>query len=185
MAAIVDDFGDSQGGEYGEAPTMEPVHQLGVGVEGKKLAEEQKKLFRVHKTILKMLRSRGYGVPDRHINMSYKNFVKSYGDEEFDSDGNKTGRRRRGQLRERLHTKANKLDDESVKINVEFSTENKVGVEPIRNISKFMQDEGFQRSILVVQRWCRCKNGFDGVGKRKRNYNCVCCYVLQLGRHAN
>ena len=26
-----------------------------------------------------------------------------------------------------------------------------MGVEPIRNISKFMQDEGFQRSILIVQ----------------------------------
>ena len=83
--------------------------------------------------------------------MSYKEFVKSYGDEEYDSNGDKTGRRRRGQLRERLHTKANKLDDETLKINVEFSTENKVGVEPIRNISKFMQDEGFQRSILIVQ----------------------------------
>ena len=150
MAAIVDDgdFGDD---DYNTLPDAGPTTQLGVGVEGKKLAEEQKKLFRVHKTILKMLRSRGYGVPDRHINMSYKEFVKSYGDEEYDSNGDKTGRRRRGQLRERLHTKANKLDDETLKINVEFSTENKVGVEPIRNISKFMQDEGFQRSILIVQ----------------------------------
>ena len=50
------------------------------------------------------------------------------------------------------YIKENNLqDNENVKINVEFSTENKVGVEPIRSISKFMQDEGFQRSILVVQ----------------------------------
>jgi len=157
MAAIALDDGfdetnpSSMGvGEYEDEPTMQQA-QIGVGVEGKKLAEEQKKLFRVHKTILKMLRSRGYGVPDRHINMTYKEFVKQYGDEEHDGEGTKTGRMRRGQLRERLHTKANLQDNENVKINVEFSTENKVGVEPIRSISKFMQDEGFQRSILVVQ----------------------------------
>ena len=69
MAAIVDDgeFGDD---DYNTLPDAGPTTQLGVGVEGKKLAEEQKKLFRVHKTILKMLRSRGYGVPDRHIGAS-------------------------------------------------------------------------------------------------------------------
>ena len=57
MAAIVDDgdFGDD---DYNTLPDAGPTTQLGVGVEGKKLAEEQKKLFRVHKTILKILRSR-------------------------------------------------------------------------------------------------------------------------------
>ena len=118
MAAIALDDGfdetnpSSMGvGEYEDEPTMQQA-QIGVGVEGKKLAEEQKKLFRVHKTILKMLRSRGYGVPDRHINMTYKEFVKQYGDEEHDGEGTKTGRMRRGQLRERLHTKANLQDND-------------------------------------------------------------------------
>ena len=41
--------------------------------------------------------------------------------------------------------------DEQMRINVEFSEDSKVGVEPIRRISKFMEDQGFERSILVVQ----------------------------------
>jgi|EP00505_MAST-04D_sp_SCG-Rhode-Island_P002642 DNA-directed RNA polymerases I, II, and III subunit RPABC1 len=151
MAAMVDDYGGSAGvvemdvdGDF-----QQPVGKSG-GQE-KKRKEDEKRLFRIHKTILKMLRNRGYTIPDRQIGMTYADFVLAYGDDEYDDSGVATGAKRSGSLRNRLTTWANKEDDEQMRINVEFSEESKVGVEPIRRISKFMEDQGFERSILVVQ----------------------------------
>jgi DNA-directed RNA polymerases I, II, and III subunit RPABC1 len=147
MAAMV--------GEYGEDVEMQVDAGLGGGpssaAEGKRKTEEQKRLFRIHKTILKMLKKRGYVIPDKNIEQSYNDFIMKYGDDEYTDEGARTGAKRSGEIRSRLVIWSNKQDDDTSKIQVEFSTEAKVGVDPIRRISKFMEEQGFQRSILIVQ----------------------------------
>ena len=94
MAAMVDDYGGSAGvvemdvdGDF-----QQPVGKSG-GQE-KKRKEDEKRLFRIHKTILKMLRNRGYTIPDRQIGMTYADFVLAYGDDEYDDSGVATGAKR-------------------------------------------------------------------------------------------
>ena len=82
MAAMV--------GEYGEDVEMQVDAGLGGGpssaAEGKRKTEEQKRLFRIHKTILKMLKKRGYVIPDKNIEQSYNDFIMKYGDDEYTDD---------------------------------------------------------------------------------------------------
>ncbi|CAK8532730.1 unnamed protein product [Lathyrus sativus] len=98
--------------------------------------EEITKLYRVHRTILQMLRDRNYLVLDSEVDMSKKEFK-----EKFDSD-----------KKENVPTylKTSK-DDPSDQILVFFARGSKFGIRVITDIRECMEREKVERSILVCQ----------------------------------
>ncbi|KAK2366733.1 DNA-directed RNA polymerases II and IV subunit 5A [Trifolium repens] len=98
--------------------------------------KEVTSLYRVHRTVLEMLRDRNYLVPDSDVNMSIQEFKAKFGED-----------MRRGDLD---MMKTNK-DDPSDKINVFFSDSTKLGVKAVTTFRDRMLKDNVHRGILVLQ----------------------------------
>ncbi|KAL6504558.1 DNA-directed RNA polymerases II and IV subunit 5A [Orobanche gracilis] len=98
--------------------------------------EEITKLYRIRKTVLQMLRDRGYKVGDFEIEMSRDQFLQKYGE---------------NLKREDLVISKDMRDDSSDKIYVFFPENAKVGVKDVRTYYSRMKEEGVHRAILVLQ----------------------------------
>jgi len=96
---------------------------------------EKRKLFRIRKTLSKMLSDRGYSVADADLNMTYEAFTEKFPDAR----------------RESLTMFHTMPDDETASIFVFFEEDPKVGVKPIKRNLQRMQDENVKRAIMVVQ----------------------------------
>ncbi|KAJ8769644.1 hypothetical protein K2173_005247 [Erythroxylum novogranatense] len=96
--------------------------------------DEVKRLYRIRKTVMQMLRDRGYIVPDADINMSREQFLYKFG-ENF--------------KREDLFIVKEKRNKEA--IYVFFPEEQKVGVKTMKTYTNRMKSENVFRAILVVQ----------------------------------
>ncbi|KAL5080830.1 hypothetical protein RYX36_009251 [Vicia faba] len=98
--------------------------------------EEIPKLYRVHRTVLQMLRDRNYLVLDSEVNMSKQEFK-----EKFDFD------LKRG---DPTYLK-NSKDDPSDQIYVFFVCDSKLGIDIVSIIRDRMERDNIKRSILVSQ----------------------------------
>ena len=98
--------------------------------------DKRTRLFRVRKTIHKMLAARGYLVSAKELERDIDSFTEDFGEE---------------QKRESLTILAPKRDDPSENIFVFFPDEEKVGVKTIKDLAKRMKDENVFRAIIVVQ----------------------------------
>ncbi|XP_022755018.1 DNA-directed RNA polymerases II and IV subunit 5A [Durio zibethinus] len=98
--------------------------------------DEIKRLFRIRKTVLQMLKDRGYFVGDFEINMSKEQFISKYGE---------------NMKREDLVINKTKRNDNSDQIYVFFPEEAKVGVKTMKTYTNRMKSENVFRAILVVQ----------------------------------
>lgn len=93
-------------------------------------------MFRVRKTVLKMLNARGYIIPEDQLNMTAEAFRSTFGD---------------NPAREALTILVDKADDQRDPLFVFFPEDAKVGVKPIKVYAQRMKDEGVQRAIIVVK----------------------------------
>ncbi|XP_031490995.1 DNA-directed RNA polymerases II and IV subunit 5A [Nymphaea colorata] len=98
--------------------------------------EQTNRLFRIRRTIMHMLRDRGYVVGDGEIKMSKTEFIHKYGEEA---------------KREDLIISKYKRNDPNERIFVFFPEEAKVGVKTIKTYTERMKSENVFRAILVVQ----------------------------------
>ncbi|WJX66297.1 hypothetical protein P8452_50867 [Trifolium repens] len=98
--------------------------------------KEVTNLYRVHRTVLEMLRDRNYLVTDSEVNMSIQEFKAKFGEN-----------MNRGDLD---MMKTNK-DDPSDKINVFFSDSTKLGVKAVTTFRDRMLNDDVHRGILVLQ----------------------------------
>jgi len=98
--------------------------------------DKRTRLFRVRKTIHKMLAARGYLVSAKELERDIDSFTEDFGEEP---------------KRESLTILAPKRDDPSENIFVFFPDEEKVGVKTIKDLAKRMKDENVFRAIIVVQ----------------------------------
>ncbi|KAJ9688372.1 hypothetical protein PVL29_014189 [Vitis rotundifolia] len=98
--------------------------------------EEISKLFRIRKTVMQMLKDRGYFVGDFEINMTKHQFVSKFGE---------------NMKREDLVINKAKRTDSSDQIYVFFPEEQKVGVKTMKTYTNRMKSENVFRAILVVQ----------------------------------
>ncbi|WCJ42515.1 DNA-directed RNA polymerases I II and III subunit RPABC1 [Euphorbia peplus] len=98
--------------------------------------EEIKRLFRIRKTVMQMLKDRGYLVGEFEINMSKEQFISKYGD---------------NMKREDLVIHKSKRNDNSDQIYVFFPDEPKVGVKTMKTYTNRMKSENVFRAILAVQ----------------------------------
>ncbi|EEH55227.1 uncharacterized protein MICPUCDRAFT_69210 [Micromonas pusilla CCMP1545] len=99
-------------------------------------SEKVTKLFRIHKTVHKMLNARGYLVQQKELERDKDSFREAYGDDP---------------KRESLTLMLPRRDDPSENIFVFFPEEEKVGVKTIKEYAKRMKDESVFRAIIVVQ----------------------------------
>ncbi|XP_021606923.1 DNA-directed RNA polymerases II and IV subunit 5A isoform X2 [Manihot esculenta] len=100
------------------------------------LSEEIKRLFRIRKTMLQMLKDRGYLVGDIEINMTREQFILKYGE---------------NMKREDLVINRAKSNDNTDQIYVFFPKEEKVGIKTLEIYTTRMKTENVCRAILVVQ----------------------------------
>ncbi|KAL1348583.1 hypothetical protein HN51_024563 [Arachis hypogaea] len=100
--------------------------------------DEVKNLYRIRKTVLQMLRDRGYLVSDLEINNTIEEFKK-----EFDNFV--------GKDREDLVINKCKKDNPSEQIYVFFPSKRKVGVGEIKAYTKRMHSQKVFNAILVCQ----------------------------------
>ncbi|XLT27677.1 hypothetical protein HN873_058969 [Arachis hypogaea] len=100
--------------------------------------DEIKNLYRIRKTVLQMLRDRGYLVSDLEINNTIEEFKK-----EFDNFV--------GKDREDLVINKCKKDNPSEQIYVFFPSKRKVGVGEIKAYTKRMHSQKVFNAILVCQ----------------------------------
>ncbi|KAK7358231.1 hypothetical protein VNO77_00156 [Canavalia gladiata] len=98
--------------------------------------EEKGRLYRIRKTVMQMLRDRGYLVGDFEINMSMNEFKNKYGD---------------NMKREDLVINKAKKENSADQIYVFFPDEAKVGVKTMKTYTNRMNSENVSRAILVVQ----------------------------------
>ncbi|CAK7353964.1 unnamed protein product [Dovyalis caffra] len=98
--------------------------------------EEIKRLFRIRKTVMQMLKDRGYFVGEFEINMTREQFESKYGN---------------NMKREDLVINKCKQSDSSDQIYVFFPEEAKVGVKTMKTYTNRMKSENVFRAILVVQ----------------------------------
>ncbi|KAL4198463.1 hypothetical protein AMTRI_Chr03g46010 [Amborella trichopoda] len=98
--------------------------------------DQTSKLFRIRRTLMQMLRDRGYLVGDFEINMTKAQFIEKFGDEVKKDDLviNKTMR-----------------NNPSEQIYVFFPEEQKVGVKTVKTYTERMKSENVFRAILVLQ----------------------------------
>ncbi|KAK2426424.1 DNA-directed RNA polymerases II and IV subunit 5A, variant 2 [Trifolium repens] len=94
------------------------------------------RLYRIRKTVMEMLRDRGYLVGDFEVNMSKHEFREKFGD---------------NMKREDLVINKTKKDKPSDQIYVLFPEEVKVGVNTLRTYARRMKSENVYKSILVCQ----------------------------------
>ncbi|XP_014503592.1 DNA-directed RNA polymerases II and IV subunit 5A-like [Vigna radiata var. radiata] len=100
------------------------------------LDEEISRLYRIRKTVMQMLRDRGYLVGDFEINMSKHEFKSKYGEH---------------MKREDLVINKSKKDNSGDQIYVFFPEEAKVGVTPLKTYINRMKSENVFRAIFVTQ----------------------------------
>lgn len=98
--------------------------------------DETGKLFRIRRTMAKMLHDRGYIVTQADLNMTRQQFTEKY-------DENPT--------REKLTMMHQMREDPESQIFVFFEDEPKVGVKPIKKALERMQQENVNRAVMVVQ----------------------------------
>ncbi|KAB1219488.1 DNA-directed RNA polymerases II and IV subunit 5A [Morella rubra] len=98
--------------------------------------EEITRLFRIRRTVMQMLKDRGYFVGDFEIDMSKEQFRNKYGE---------------SMKREDLVINKHKRNDSSDQIYIFFPEEQKVGVKTMKTYSQRMKTENVFRAILVVQ----------------------------------
>ncbi|KAG2385287.1 DNA-directed RNA polymerase II and IV subunit [Vigna angularis] len=98
--------------------------------------EEISRLFRIRKTVMQMLRDRGFLVGDFEINMSKHEFKSKYGEH---------------MKREDLVINKSKKDNSGDQIYVFFPEEAKVGVKTMKTYTNRMNSENVYRAILVTQ----------------------------------
>jgi DNA-directed RNA polymerase I, II, and III subunit RPABC1 len=94
------------------------------------------KLYRIQKTVMEMLRDRGYIVGDFEVNMSKHEFMEKYGE---------------NMKREDLVINKAKKDKPSDQIYVFFPEEVKAGVDVLRTYINRMKSENVYRAILVCK----------------------------------
>uniref|UniRef100_A0A5B7AWK1 Putative DNA-directed RNA polymerases II and IV subunit 5A n=1 Tax=Davidia involucrata TaxID=16924 RepID=A0A5B7AWK1_DAVIN len=98
--------------------------------------EEITRLYRIRKTVMQMLRDRGYLVGDFELEMTKYQFIQKYGE---------------NMKREDLVINKAKRNDSSDQIYVFFPEEQKVGVKTMKTYTNRMKSENVFRAILVVQ----------------------------------
>ncbi|KGN47027.1 DNA-directed RNA polymerases II and IV subunit 5A [Cucumis sativus] len=98
--------------------------------------EEITKLFRVRKTVLQMLKDRGYFVGDFELDMSKVQFKNKFGE---------------NMKREDLVINKSKRNNSSDQIYVFFPEEPKVGIKIVETYVGRMKSENVFRAIFVVQ----------------------------------
>ncbi|OQS06564.1 DNA-directed RNA polymerase I, II, and III subunit RPABC1 [Thraustotheca clavata] len=103
---------------------------------GTGLNPEASRLYRVRKTVVKMLHNRGYIVSDEELRRTTDEFVQQFGE---------------NPSRENLTILVEKVDDPSDNLFVFYPDDAKVGVKPIRNYCNRMKDENVTKAILIVQ----------------------------------
>ena len=97
--------------------------------------DSKTKLFRIRKTVSKMLASRGYLVSQKELERDKDSFLEEFGDVS----------------REHLTIMVPKRDDPSENIFVFFPEEEKVGVKMIKDYAKRMREENVMRAIIVIR----------------------------------
>ncbi|KAF5451447.1 DNA-directed RNA polymerases II and IV subunit 5A-like [Juglans microcarpa x Juglans regia] len=98
--------------------------------------EEITRLFRIRRTVMQMLKDRGYFVGDFEIDMTKEQFKNKYGE---------------SMKREDLVINKSKRNNSSDQIYIFFPEEPKVGVKTMKTYSQRMKSENVFRAILVVQ----------------------------------
>lgn len=98
--------------------------------------EEITRLHRIQRTVLQMLRDRGYLVTDGELNMTRLQFIQKYGE---------------NMKREDLVINKHKRNESSDQIYVFFPEEAKVGVKTMKTYTTRMNSENVFRAILAVQ----------------------------------
>ncbi|XP_078437138.1 DNA-directed RNA polymerases II and IV subunit 5A-like [Wolffia australiana] len=98
--------------------------------------EDASRLFRIRRTVMQMLRDRGYLVGDFEINMSKQQFLDKFG-ETIKRDDLVINKTKRG--------------DSSDQIYVFFPEEAKVGVKSLKTYVNRMKSENVFRAILICQ----------------------------------
>lgn len=101
------------------------------------MESESSTLFRVNKTVQKMLTDRGYLLTADDLNLTIDDFRQRFGD---------------NPSREKLTILASKRDNPEESIFVFYSEEEKIGVKPIKNYVSRMEKENINRGILVLKR---------------------------------
>ncbi|CAH9106521.1 unnamed protein product [Cuscuta epithymum] len=99
--------------------------------------EEKTTVFTVHKTVMSMLRDRGYMVEDAEINLTRADFIAKYGDRV---------------TRENLEMQKEMHNDSSNKIMIFYPNDSKIGVKNIRGCLQRMKAEDITRGILILQK---------------------------------
>ncbi|KAI3650355.1 hypothetical protein MP228_003836 [Amoeboaphelidium protococcarum] len=94
------------------------------------------KLWKVHKTIHKMAKDRGYSVGDNEFNLSLDEFRNQFGSV-INRDALAF-----------MFTNANEPSDQLI---VFFTEETSVGVKPIRTFVQTMSEKGIMRAIVVIR----------------------------------
>ncbi|KAH6789073.1 Eukaryotic rpb5 RNA polymerase subunit family protein [Perilla frutescens var. frutescens] len=97
--------------------------------------EEITRLHRIRKTVMQMLRDRGYMVADVEVEMTKTQFIQKYGE---------------NMKREDLMI-IKGMRNNSDQIYVFFPDEAKVGVKTMKTYTNRMKDDNVNRAILVVQ----------------------------------
>lgn len=95
------------------------------------LQDEQLRLFKIRKTVFKMLEDRGYSIAQEEANESFEVFKNKY------------------QVRDDLVILSAKLDNPEELIYVEFSNKEKVGLENIKDIGLRLYSQNIQNGILI------------------------------------
>ena len=100
------------------------------------MSEKKTKLFRIRKTVCKMLNARGYLVAQAELDRDKDSFTEEFGE---------------APRRDALTLQFDLREDPTQHIFVFFPDEEKVGVKTIKEYAKRMKDEQVNRAIIVVQ----------------------------------
>ena len=100
------------------------------------MSEKKTKLFRIRKTVCKMLNARGYLVAQAELDRDKDSFTEEFGEDP---------------RRDALTLQFDLREDPTQHIFVFFPDEEKVGVKTIKEYAKRMKDEQVNRAIIVVQ----------------------------------
>ena len=100
------------------------------------MSEKKTKLFRIRKTVCKMLNARGYLVAQAELDRDKDSYTEEFGEDP---------------RRDALTLQFDLREDPTQHIFVFFPDEEKVGVKTIKEYAKRMKDEQVNRAIIVVQ----------------------------------